>query len=108
MKTITQPRKRWSPAQRAEILQACQASGLTQKEFVAQAGVGLSTLANWRRKAKADNGGGASFLALPNLFGAAGSPPTYRLQLPRGLSLEVRSGFDPEELGRWLDVLGVV
>ena len=107
METAARTRQRWTPAQRAEILQNYRSSELTQKQFVAQAGLGLSTLNGWLRKAKRVEAGRSSFVPVPNLLAASASPATYRLQLPRGLSLEVRSGFDAQELGRWLALLRV-
>lgn len=107
METISRPRKHWTPAQREEILDRYRNSQLTQKQFVAQAGIALSTLTSWLRKAQRHPSAGSSFLALPNLLGTPTPPATYRLQLPQGLSLEVRSGFNPAELALWLERLPV-
>ena len=98
-------RKHSTPAQREKILQTYQRSQLSQKEFAAQAGIGLSTLAAWLRKAAVKKEGGFSFVAMPNLLSAAPVAPAYRLQWPGGLSLEVRSGFSAQELGALLQLL---
>jgi hypothetical protein len=74
-------------------------------EFAAHAGIGVSTLAAWLRKAAVKKEGGFSFVAMPNLLSAAPVAPAYRLQWPGGLSLEVRSGFSAQELGALLQLL---
>jgi hypothetical protein len=95
-----------TPEQRAKILHLFRDSQLTHKEFAAQAGIGVSTLHAWLRKAalKKDDGGSA-FVAVPNLFSSLPSAPAYRLQWPGGLSLEVRAGFASEELAVLLGLL---
>jgi transcriptional regulator with XRE-family HTH domain len=98
-------RKHSTPAQREKILQTYQRSQLSQKEFAAQAGIGLSTLAAWLRKATVKKEGCSSFVAVPNLLAAPPAGPAYRLQWPGGLSLEVRSGFASGELASLLQLL---
>ena len=88
MQTSLPVRKRLSSAQKNKILQTYQRSPLTQKEFAAQAVIGVSTLHSWLRKATVKQGdGGSGFLAVPNLLSAAPAAPTYRIQWPGGLSL---------------------
>jgi len=78
---------------------------MTQKEFATQAGVCVSTLQAWLRKAPdRQPAAGSVFVAVPNLLSAP-SAPAYRLQWSGGLSLEVRSGFSPQELGALLQLL---
>ena len=91
-------RKYSTPAQREKILQTYQRSQLTQREFAAQAGIGVSTLA-------VNQAGGSSFVAVPNLLPVPSAGPAYRLQWPAGLSLEVRSGFSSGELATLLQLL---
>jgi transposase-like protein len=92
--------------QRKEILEAYRESRLTDKEFALQAGIGVSTLYAWLRKAAAGKRtGGGAFVAVPNLLSAVAAAPVYRLQWPGGLSLEVRSGFCTEELAVLLQLL---
>jgi transposase-like protein len=98
-------RKYSTPAQREKILQSYQRSQLTQREFAAQAGIGVSTLAVWLRKAAVNQAGGSSFVAVPNLLPVPSAGPAYRLQWPAGLSLEVRSGFSSGELATLLQLL---
>jgi hypothetical protein len=79
---------------------------LTDKEYAAQAGVGVSTLHAWRRKVVAGPPGPrATFVAVPNLLAAVPTAPVYRVQWPRCLSLEVRSGFAAGELAALLQLL---
>jgi hypothetical protein len=79
---------------------------MTQKEFAAQAGISVSTLQAWLRKAPVGPSAGDSvFVAVPNLLSASPVASAYRLQWPGGLSLEVRSGFSSQELGTLLQLL---
>lgn len=105
MQNSSPVRKYSTPARREKILQAYRRSQLPQKEFAAQAGIGVSTLAAWLRKAAAKKEGDSSFVAVPNLLSALPAAPAYRLQWPGGLSLEVRSGFSAQELGALLQLL---
>jgi transposase-like protein len=91
-----------TPAQRNEILAAYQRSPLTQKEFAAQAGIGCSTLAAWRRHATTQPSGPPAFVPVPSLFPATAPRPTYRIEFPRGVIVEVAAGFQSEELGALL------
>jgi transposase-like protein len=102
MQNSSRVRKHATAAQREKILRAYGRSQWPQKKFALQAGIGVSTLAAWLRKAAVKKEGGASFVAVPNLLSAA---PAYRLQWPGGLSLEVRSGFSAQELGALLQLL---
>lgn len=93
-------------AQRAQILNDYRQSGLTQKAFAAQVGIGYSTLALWHRKATAgESVVSPTFIPVPNLLPAARAATVYRLQFPRGLTVEVAPGFDAEELSALLQVV---
>lgn len=106
MQRLTRVQRHHTAAQRQEILTAYQRSQLTQKEFAAQAGIGCSTLTSWLRKAApAKPSGAAAFVPVPNLFSAAAVAPAYRLQFPRGLVVEVASGFPSAELGALLQLV---
>ena len=79
---------------------------MTDKEFAAQAGVGVATLHAWRRQAAAGPAGARpAFVAVPNLLAAAPAAAAYRLQWPGGGSLEVRAGFAAAELAALLRLL---
>ena len=106
MQNSTYVRKHRTPAQREKLLQNYRQSQLTQKEFAAQAGIGVSTLHAWLRKAPGrPAAGGAAFVAVPNLFSAPPAPPSYRLLWPGGLSLEVGAGFASRDLAALLQLL---
>jgi hypothetical protein len=108
MQTPSPVRKRLTPAQREEILRACRRSGLSQRDFAAQAGIGVSTLGFWLRKAAAPSPGvpPASFIQVPNLLAPSALASAYRLHLAGGVILEIASGFGPEELASLLQLLG--
>jgi len=99
MQTSRSKRRRRTPAQREEIVNAYKQSALSQREFAARAGIGLSTLGLWLRKACIEPTAGARFVEVPNPLSAA--PPAgamYRLHLGGGVMVEVRTGFRPEEV----------
>ena len=103
MQGPTRIRRHHTRAERNQILAAYQRSPLTQKEFAAQAGVGYSTLTLWlSQAATAKNSGPAAFVPVPNLFSAAAPRSAYRIEFPRGVIVEVASGFASEELGALL------
>jgi transposase-like protein len=106
MQNVTRVRKHFSFQEREGILQSYVDSQLPQKEFAARAGIGVSTLHAWRKKATGrKRPGGSAFVAVPNLLPAMPVAPAYRLQWPGGLSLEVRAGFAAEELAALLQLL---
>jgi hypothetical protein len=106
MQSSTLVRKHRTAAQRRGILRDYRRSQMTQKEFAAQAGLSVSALQAWLRKAAVGPCANDSvFVAVPNLLSASPAPPVYRLQWPGGLSLEVRSGFSSPELGTLLQLL---
>jgi len=106
MQTALPLRKHVPPHQQGKILQAWQDSPLAAKEFAAQAGVGVSTLYAWRRKAAGrPTDARPAFVAVPNLLAAVPAAPVYRLQWAGGLSLEVRAGFAVGELAALLRLL---
>ena len=104
---ISKPiRKHAALASRRRILQAYRLTPLSQREFAAKVGISVATLNKWRKQASApplpDR---PQFVALPNLVPKPTPGPIYRLVLPSGLALEVRSGFTARELATWLQLL---
>ena len=84
-------------------------SGLTQKDFAVQTGIGYSTLTSWLGKAGTPPSAGPvadppALIGIPNLLPGAGRMAAYRLEFAGGLRVEVDRGFDPEELRRLLTV----
>jgi hypothetical protein len=98
-------RKRLTQAQRDRILQDYRRSELPQREFAAQAGIGLSTLQFWLRNASRASAPRPRFIQVPNPLSSAAVGSTYRVHLAGGMQLEVGSGFRPEELTTLLRVL---
>jgi len=98
--------RKWSTAaQRARTVADYRASGLTQREFAARAGMSVGTLANWLRQAGNPSAEErVSFLELPRLGTA--SRAAYKVHLPQGLALEVPSGFASSEVQELLRLLG--
>jgi transposase-like protein len=108
MQTSSAVRKRLTPAQRDKILAAYRQSRLSQRDFALQAGIGLSTLQLWLRKAAArPSGGTTAFVQVPNLLAQPPAAATYRLHLAGGVILEIASGFQAEELAALLQLLPV-
>lgn len=105
MPTSSTVRKRLTPAQRNRILAAYQRSRLPQREFATQAGIGLSTLQLWLRKAVAPPAGATAFVQVPNLLAQAPAAAVYRLHLAGGVILEIGSGFQSEEVAALLQLL---
>ena len=106
MQTSLVRRKHSSLIQREKILDSWRTTALTDKEYATQAGVAVSTLHAWRRKAAGQPANTRpTFVAVPNLLAAVPPGPDYRLHWPGGLSLEVRTGFAPAELAALLQLL---
>jgi len=107
MKLTPRPHKRTSAAQRHSILELYRRSPLTQRQFAARARIGISTLQLWLRNDKAAAGRKPSeFVPVPNLLAQGQSVAAYRFDCPRsGLRLEVRAGFQLEELTQLLEIL---
>ena len=98
--------KRLTPGQREKILGDYHRSGLPQRDFALQAGISVSALQLWLRKAAAAPGTPpGSFIAVPNLLAPAAPPAVYRLHLGGGLMLEIGPGFRSEELAALLALL---
>jgi len=99
-------RKRFTPEERAKILADYQASGLTQQEFVRQAGISLAALGKWltqARRQKPPQTTAVSFLEV-----APADPRSadfYRVQLLGGMVLEVPLGFRAPEVEELLRLI---
>jgi transcriptional regulator with XRE-family HTH domain len=106
MPTASTIRKHLTQAQREKILKYYRCSRLSQREFASQAGISLSTLQLWLRKAAADPPPGANaFVEVPNLLEPSPGGAAYRLRLAGGIDLEIGAGFRPEELSTLLQLL---
>ena len=91
-------RKHRTPAQRKELLQDYQRSGMTQREYARRAGIALSTLQRWLKRADCPPG----FIALPRVSAPVEPTAPYRLHLGKGTILEVSAGFRAQELAALL------
>jgi len=107
MSTRSRVRKHLTQTQREEILHDYGGTPLSQREFASQAGIGVSTLQLWLRKAAAGrrSARSAGFVEVPNPLAQAPGAAPYRLHLAGGIDLEVASGFRSEELASLLRVL---
>ena len=98
--------KRLTQAQRDQLLQDYHRSGLTQRKYAAQAGLGLSTLQRWLHKAtNRPTASARKFIEVPNFLRLPPASSIYRLHLAGGMQLEIGSGFRPEELTALLRTL---
>jgi transposase-like protein len=105
MQRSTRVRRGHTSAQKDKILAAYQRSGLSQKDFASQAGIGHSTLTLWLRQAASKDGAPFGFVAVPNLLAASPTAAAYRLKFPQGLILEVPPGFGSAELSTLLQLV---
>ncbi len=107
MQRTTVTRKQAAAAQREQILDDYQRSGLTQREFALQAGVGLSTLQRWLGNAghSKANTRSPAFIPVANLLSETSGFACYRLRLPGGVIVEAPLGFRSQELRDLLEVL---
>lgn len=98
--------RRVSSTQRQKIVERYRRSGLSQREFAARAGIGLSTLQLWLRKAQVDAcAERGKFVEIPNVLVKSPATAAYRLHLAGGTILEIGSGFRSEELASLLQLL---
>ena len=99
-------RKHASPARRREVLENYRQTHLNQRDFAAQAGISVSTLHKWLQTSPVVAASDLpQFVALPNVVPRPTPGPDYRLVLPSGIALEVRTGFTARELATWLELL---
>ncbi|MGH9447692.1 MAG: IS66 family insertion sequence element accessory protein TnpA [Terriglobia bacterium] len=105
MENLLEKRPHRTPEQRAQILADYRQSGLSQKAFAAQAGIGNSTLSLWLGKAKGSQSNRPPFIPVPNLLPAGGGATPYRIEFPRGLAVAVAAGFQVQELSMLLQVV---
>jgi transposase-like protein len=93
-------RSRLPVAQKAELMVAYHRSGLTRKDFAALHGIAESTFQRWVAKSPLANkpNGQAVLVEVPNLLATDRGHRQYRLHFPKGLILEIGSGFEPGEL----------
>jgi hypothetical protein len=104
-------RKHLTPVQRKELLADYRRSGLTQRTFAIQAGVGVSTLQLWLRQENCPwptPARSPKFVPVPNLLASVLPPAVYRLRLVGGAVLEIGSDYKREQLEALLQILNVL
>jgi transposase-like protein len=104
--------QRRSVAERRQVLERYERSGLSQKAFCQHHGVALSTLQYWRRRAPdADQEPTPSFVEVPQVSGMArglSGEAAVLIELPGGVRLEVPAGTDAQWLSGLLRAMGTV
>ena len=81
MQRLSRKSKQRSDAERVEILEEYRQGCLTQKQFAAQAGIGVSTLSLWLRKAaNAPVSPRSQLVRLPNLLSPLPAAALYRFE----------------------------
>ncbi len=87
------------PGQIEELLAAYDSSGLTQREFVRQSGVTLSSFTYWLRRRRQRNQAATAPAWVPvEVQNEAQARGSYYLQWPDGASLRIPCGFNPAEV----------
>jgi len=104
--------QRRSVAERRQLLDRYERSGLSQKAFCLRQGVALSTLQYWRRRARdTDQEPTPSFVEIPQVTGMARAlsvEAAVFIELPGGVRLEVPAGTDPQWLSGLVRAMGRV
>lgn len=99
-------------AERRQLLDRYERSGLTQKAFCLRHGVALSTLQYWRRRARdADQEPAPSFVEVPQVSGMGRGlsvTAAVLIELPGGARLEVPAGTDAQWLSGVIRAMGTV
>lgn len=109
MRAGTSVRKWYTSEERRKILEDYHQGQSTQKDFVKEAGICLSTLQRWLHEGDGtDRGVKKPFIEIPNLLSASSGLATYRLESGGGWKLEIRSGFKVDELEGLLRILQVL
>ena len=97
-------RRRLSEEEKGGVVAGFERSGLSQREYAAKAGIGLSTLSLWRRQI--GRGAKARLVEVDVTSGSAQCKSgRYRLMLPWGGSLEVELGFEVSEVRTLLEIM---
>jgi len=90
----------WTDTEKAKIVAAYKRSGLSQRDFAEQQHIAPSNIHRWvqRFPTSAETAGPAALVEVPNLLGSRPSCGPYRLHFPKGLLLEVATGFEVGEV----------
>ncbi len=101
----------WTEAEAQEVLEACEASGLSVAEFARRHGLGAQRLRWWKKRRAEETGPSLSFVpvhaaapASPEAQRAAGTA-SMEVVLTRGRRIRVEPGFDAQALARLVRAL---
>jgi transposase len=99
-------------AERRQLLDRYERSGLSQKAFCLRHAIALSTLQYWRRRARdTDQAPTPSFVEIPQVTGMAralSGEAAVIIELPGGVRLEVPAGTDAQWLSGLVRAMGRV
>jgi transposase-like protein len=100
MQKCSRARKRLTPGQRREIVEAYRRSSLSQERFAAQADISVSALQLWLRQGAVPKAVAPRLIQLPNPLAALPTPARclFRVRLTSGAVIEVEGGFEPDTL----------
>jgi hypothetical protein len=108
LSVVVNGRTRRRPEQVEAVLAAYETSGLTQRQFAERAGVGYSTLTYWLRRRRPGAPAVRSSGWVPvEVNREARCCSTYQVDCADGTRVRIPSGFDPTEVRRLLDLIGV-
>jgi biotin-(acetyl-CoA carboxylase) ligase len=101
-------RRRRSAAQIIQLMEQYTGSGLTQREFSRSTGVGYSTFTSWLRRGRRKPAAAARPWVAVDVVKAAssGSCVRYQVEWPNGMRISVGGGFDAQEVGQLLNLVG--
>ena len=105
MNIKSRTRQHRTAAEKAGLVAGFQRSGLSQRDFAVQHGIAPSNIQRWVRqssRAKQPQSP-AALVEVPNLLGSGSRQ--YRLHFPKGLVLELSSGFEPGEVRRLAELV---
>jgi len=106
------PRRRYTEAERLEILKEFKTSGYSQIRFSTQRGISTATLRNWLRKSQEIRGKESPKKFLPvrvipesSVDGDFSPGRSFEIALKTRRRLYVPSGFDPKEVRLLVGIL---
>jgi hypothetical protein len=93
-------RRQFRAEEKAELVAACQSSGLSLRDFAERQGIAASNLQRWvhqqHRSVRLRKP--VPLVEVPNLLAVRPGPGAYRLHFPHGVELELPRGFEVEEV----------
>ncbi len=100
------PRRRWTEAERLQILRELKASGLSMRAFAAKHDLAETNLAKWKQRYPDKRLRRPKFVEVkPMAMGESACDFDYELRLAGGHTLLLRRGFDGREVGTLVTAL---